>query len=235
MKKGLMIAFAAVLLAGCAAAVPVPADKQDYIGDWRGKTSSLSIAPNGYVSYERQDGNISESVSGPITKFESRGFTVNALIVTREFKVESAPVRGNGVWKMTVNGEALEKADNDAARTLPDEKTLIALVNDSFVVFGVSVYRKDFGYFYNNISRVWQEQTTAAEIQAAFQAFIDNDINLRNVTKRNPTFTEQPKIDADGALVIKGRYPTEPATHFELKYVYEHPAWKLIEFGCRIK
>jgi hypothetical protein len=224
-----------LLLFSCGAAVKIPEDKQDYIGDWRGDTISLSIAPRGYVSYERQQGGFSESISGPITKFDGNSFTVGILALSKTFQVTDPPVTNGEVWKMTVNGEVVEKTDNRANRTVPDQNALVALVNDSFVVFAACVDRKNFGYFYQNISRLWQSHTTADDIQAAFQSFIDNGIDLRNVTKKRLVFSNKPYIDEDNVLVLEGYYPTDPLTRFTLRYVYEHPRWMLAGFSCRIE
>jgi hypothetical protein len=235
MAKKTPVVLILTILWGCAAAVPVPQDKQSYIGDWRSDTVSLSIAGKGYVSYERKEKGFSESVSGPITAFTGNNFTVGVFGIRKTFTVSAPPVNDNGVWKMTVNGDELEKIESRVNRTVPDDHALTALVNDSFVVFAACVDRKNFRYFYQNVSRLWQAQTTAEEIQAAFQGFIDNGTDLRNVTKKRLVFTNKPYIDENNVLELEGHYPTDPVTRFELRYVYEHPRWMLSGFTCRIE
>ena len=51
-----------------------------------------------------------------------------------------------------------------------------------------------------------------------------------------PVFSEPPKVDGDGALVLQGAYPTTPnKVDFRLKYVYEKTAWKLIGIKVDVK
>ncbi len=51
-----------------------------------------------------------------------------------------------------------------------------------------------------------------------------------------PSFDEPPAINADGFLVAKGSYATAPSkVFFELKYVDEDGAWKLIGINVNVK
>lgn len=100
---------------------PIPADKKDYIGDWRGQfpggSLRLSIGPDGTVNYERKEGSTSKSISnGTIKKFDGNDFEVEAFIVSTTFKVEKPPYRDGPVWKMTVDGVEVSRKDSgDAA------------------------------------------------------------------------------------------------------------------------
>ena len=101
----------------------MPADKQDYVGDWRGQSGNfsmtLSIAPDGTVNYERKEGTTgsisisnSKSISnGKISKFEGNDFEVKAFVVTTTFKVEKAPYRDGNRWKMVVEGVEVSRKD----------------------------------------------------------------------------------------------------------------------------
>jgi hypothetical protein len=91
----------------------MPADKQDYVGDWQGKLKDVSltlrIAPDGTVNYERKEGSgsvtRSRSISnGKITKFDGNDFEVKAFLVSTTFKVEKPPYRDGNRWKMVVDG-----------------------------------------------------------------------------------------------------------------------------------
>jgi hypothetical protein len=98
---------------------PIPADKKDYIGDWRGQipggSLQLSITSDGTVNYERKEGSTSKSISnGTIKKFDGNDFEVEAFIVSTTFKVEKPPYRDGPAWKMIVDGvEVTRKDSND--------------------------------------------------------------------------------------------------------------------------
>ena len=94
-----------------------PADKQDYVGDWRGRSEdssmTLSIAADGTVNYERKKGSSTKSISnGKITKFDGNDFEVKAFVVSTTFKVEKPPYRDGNSWKMVVDGMEVSRKGN---------------------------------------------------------------------------------------------------------------------------
>jgi hypothetical protein len=94
-----------------------PADKKDYIGDWRGEfegdgTMRLSIGSDGSVNYERKKGGSTKTLSGgTISKFDGDDFEVKVLLMTTTFKVSKAPYRDGDTWKMVVDGVELSRKD----------------------------------------------------------------------------------------------------------------------------
>ena len=96
----------------------IPADKQNYVGDWRGQFNNgsmkLDIASDGTVNYERKEGGSSKSISsGRITKFDGDDFEVKVLLVSTTFKVTKPPYQDGQRWKMVVDGvEVSRKGDS---------------------------------------------------------------------------------------------------------------------------
>ena len=91
-----------------------PADKRDYIGDWRGQfdggTMKLNIGSDGSVNYERKKGSGSKSISGgKITKFDGDDFEVKVLLMSTTFKVEKPPYQDGDTWRMVVDGVELSR------------------------------------------------------------------------------------------------------------------------------
>lgn len=94
----------------------IPADKQDYVGDWRGQfangSMTLSIAADGTVNYERKEGSKTKSISGgKISKFDGNDFEVKVLLVSSTFHVEKPPYRDGQRWKMVVDGVEVSRED----------------------------------------------------------------------------------------------------------------------------
>ncbi len=85
------------------------ADKQIYVGEWRGANTNLSIKPDGTIEYQRRetigDTINTNSVSGPINNFDGASFTVGILGGNTRFEVAETPINGS----MIVNGERLER------------------------------------------------------------------------------------------------------------------------------
>ncbi len=100
-----------VTLASCGIkGIPVPADKQDYVGVWKSSEIDLSISKGGRVKYEKHSGSMNKSLSAPIQKFEGNNFVVGALGINTTFVVSETPHQDStGTWKMTVDGVELTK------------------------------------------------------------------------------------------------------------------------------
>ena len=85
------------------------AERQNYVGEWRGQFTNLLIRPDGTIDYRREeivgDATNTDTVSGSINAFDGASFTVGVLGQNTRFEVADTPVNGS----MTVNGERLER------------------------------------------------------------------------------------------------------------------------------
>src|SRR3954465_590027 len=97
----------ATLLVACAK--PLPADKSNYAGEWKGGPISLLITPEGRVVYARKEGNMSKSIDAPVKEFKGDNFVVGVGFVSTEFAVAAPPHEEDGVWKMTGGGIELPR------------------------------------------------------------------------------------------------------------------------------
>ncbi|MBA2339160.1 MAG: hypothetical protein H0V88_02105 [Pyrinomonadaceae bacterium] len=97
---------------------PLPADKQNYIGNWQGETVRLSISPNGDVDYKQSivegSNTRNRSVTGPIKSFDGDSFNVGVLNTNTTFKVERAPQQTGDGWVMVLDGEELRRSPSSA-------------------------------------------------------------------------------------------------------------------------
>ena len=57
---------------------PVPAEKLDYVGEWKSKEMYLLILQDGTVAYERLKGGGIVSVNGPLKEFIVNHFVVGS-------------------------------------------------------------------------------------------------------------------------------------------------------------
>ena len=96
------------------AAAGIPADKQNYVGQWSGDGVELSVGADGEVRFREshtvhtEDGTSTKarSVSGPIARWEGNGFVVGTMGSETPFRVDAPPGVGG---TMTVNGVALTR------------------------------------------------------------------------------------------------------------------------------
>jgi hypothetical protein len=95
---------ASLLLPACNKAEPLPSDKADYAGQWRGGGMDLLITADGGCAYKRVSAGGSTEVNGPIKRFDGDDFVVGFLFIETTFDVTAAPTETPEGWKMTVDG-----------------------------------------------------------------------------------------------------------------------------------
>ena len=97
-----------VLLWGCG--IPVPPDKQDFVGTWRGAGVTLVITPEGRVDYKRVRGSVTKTLSAPLRAFEGDDLVVGIPGITTIFIAERRPFQDGGDWKMLMDSVELVRA-----------------------------------------------------------------------------------------------------------------------------
>jgi hypothetical protein len=100
-----------ILLVSCAK--PLPAERADYDGVWRGGPMLLVILADGRVTYQRKEDNRSTTVNAPLKEFRGDNFVVGVGFMSTEFVVSSAPHEDAGTWLMTVDGVEVTKTAED--------------------------------------------------------------------------------------------------------------------------
>jgi len=97
----------AIVLCGCGK--PVPAEKADYVGEWRAPEMYLLITSDGSVRYERLKGGAQRSITGPLQGFQGDDFSVGLSFLSTTFVVSKPPYKEGDSWKMVVDGVELTK------------------------------------------------------------------------------------------------------------------------------
>lgn len=130
-------------------------------------------------------------------------------------------------------GEGTEKASADQP---PSDQAAKKMAAESVLALNEAVLSKDFQSFYDYIAKTWQKQITPKKLQAAFQSFIDQEIDLSGIKDVESALEDKPALDEDGLLAFSGYYPTKPSrVMFELKYIFENDEWKLISINVNVK
>jgi hypothetical protein len=165
--------------------------------------------------------------------WSSRSVDQNGATLTGSFKtkddktipLEVSLVKENGQWKilsLDIKGGVLQ------AKTIPSEANLIKLTNDTMFSFAEAVKNGDFSNFYDSLSKLWQNQTTAQKLKGVFQSFVDAKSDLTVLESVTPVFGDKPIIQDNGLLVLTGYYLYQGSTvNFQFKYIYENTEWKL--------
>ena len=145
-------------------------------------------------------------------------------------------VKENDAWKIyAIQKPTAGLQSEDSSPTTPGKSDQTALVRQSMHDFIVSVEKKDMEHFRGTISRLWQRQVTAEQLNTAFKSVIDSGANWAVLENFEPVLSPDAKVDENGVLLLAGRYQTNPNILFEQKYVYEGVAWKLVGFSFQAK
>jgi hypothetical protein len=131
-----------------------------------------------------------------------------------------------------IKEENAEKAERQK-KEIPAENELIEMTNRSVLSLAEAIVKDDFTDFYNSVSNLWQNQTNPGEIRNTFKQFIEQNIDMRAIKNLAPVYKKDPYLDSNSLLIVEGYYPTTPSqVHFNLKYIFEPPEWKL--FGIYV-
>jgi hypothetical protein len=118
----------------------------------------------------------------------------------------------------------------------PPEEHLKSMVNATMLDFAMAVNTRDFSDFYQNIAKLWQDQTTPEELADIFKSFSDQGIDLTVLQGLDPAFTQEPYFNEEGWLVLQGQYPTQPSiVYFTLTYLFESPKWGLVGININVE
>jgi len=145
-------------------------------------------------------------------------------------------VSEDGKWKVaSVNYGGADLAAIKFLTPIPPDAELREMTLASLLDFNQAVQAKDFTPFYEKLADIWKKETTAEQLEKAFQEFIDKKINIGVIKDVAPTFDPAPAMTAKGDLIVGGQYPTQPLpVHFRLQYLHERGAWRLTAIRVNI-
>ena len=167
--------------------------------------------------------------------------TLKGTVKTRTggaIPVELQLVKGDNGWKIygLQKSRAGFRADDGGAE-LPDKQEQMRLVHDTMGLFAASVEKQSMDGLYDNISNVWQKQTTPKELDEIFGSFY-GQINLTPLQNYTPVITEPATYDAGdtGPITIKGYYPDDNfEITYDFSYIHEGLDWEIFGINVEIK
>ncbi|HYV34279.1 MAG TPA: hypothetical protein VE988_01160 [Gemmataceae bacterium] len=174
---------------------------------------------------------LTEYVSSTWSKrnFVNNNGDVEGTITTKSGKAISLKVglvKEGGTWRvLSLTGPAAGVGSDK--RPIPPDDELRKMATATLLDFNDAVKAKDFTAFHAKLSTPLRKQSPK-DIEDKFKDFVINRVDISGVKDVEAVLEEPPSLDKDGMLVVTGYYPTAPMeVRFQLKYVYEHPAWKL--------
>jgi hypothetical protein len=122
-----------------------------------------------------------------------------------------------------------------AQNKVPSERALETLVKTSLLSFNDANVTGNYTVLHAKLSKPFREQFPPARLKETFKEFSDKRIDIDVVATYGPAYTATPAIDAEGKLVVKGFFPTEPVrVNFELDFIPSDGDWKLIRIHVKV-
>ncbi len=108
-------------------------------------------------------------------------------------------------------------------------KTHLLTLNDANITGNDAV-------LHARLAKPFREQFDAARLKNIFESFHDKNIDFGIIAAKTPVETEKTKIDARGALVLRGYFDTTPSRLlYELDFIPSEGEWKPIKLNIHVK
>ncbi len=89
--------------------------RKDYVGEWSGPGATLSMTPNGHVTWKKNVAGSSESYEGELTQFTGDDVVLGVMGLSFTLDVTQAPRKVGSTWQMTMEGVDITRPDTGAA------------------------------------------------------------------------------------------------------------------------
>jgi hypothetical protein len=118
---------------------------------------------------------------------------------------------------------------------VPPARPLEALVKSSLMSLNDANLTGDYRVLHARLSEPFRKQYTPDRLKATFKEFNDKNVDIDIVTAMTPTYDQPPYVDAEGKLIVRGFFPTEPSrVSFEMDFISGEGEWKLIRINVRV-
>lgn len=122
-----------------------------------------------------------------------------------------------------------------AQNKVPADRVLEALVKASLLTFNDANVTGNYEVLHAKLSKPFRQQFPPERLKEVFKDFNEKSIDFDIIAAMPPTYDPKPAIDAEGKLVVKGTFPTEPSKlAFELDFIPSDAEWKLIRINVKL-
>jgi hypothetical protein len=116
---------------------------------------------------------------------------------------------------------------------LPDANKIVLLIRTAILTLNDAVQTGNFTVLRDKAAPAFQARNTAAQLGAIFQNLAGQGVDLSAVSIITPQLTQDPAIDANARLRLKGYFPGDPVRiDFDLLFESVGGRWRL--FGVSV-
>jgi len=148
-------------------------------------------------------------------------------VIKLQFKQEA------GVWKLFTLEKVLTKEEILKQKLLKEYTTLARI---TLHTLGTAVKENNMTVLYENISKLWQKETSVEKLTKTYGVFVEKKVNFLPLDKFSPALTKA-NIAKNGVLTLGGYYRLDKKNtmFFNYTYVPENKIWKLAGLTVQFK
>lgn len=139
----------------------------------------------------------------------------------------------SAITRITASLVLLLAASASHAQSIaPAMRPLEALVKSSLLSFNEANVTGNYAVFHARLSKSFRQQFPPEKLKEVFRQFNEKPIDLDIVAAMPPIYDQEPTVDGDGKLTVKGFFATEPTrVNFEMDFVLAGDEWKLLRLN----
>jgi hypothetical protein len=123
-----------------------------------------------------------------------------------------------------------------SAQKLPNASVQEILIKASLLTFNDANVTGNYEVFHAKLSKPFRDQFSPARIAEVFKGFRDQHIDFDLIAAKAPISVEDPKVDDNGRLTLKGYFDTTPSrVNYDLDFIMSDGDWKLIRINVDLK
>jgi hypothetical protein len=123
-----------------------------------------------------------------------------------------------------------------SAQTVPSATVQEILIKTSLLTFNDANITGNYDVFHARLAKPFRDQFPPQKLAEIFKGFRDQHVYLDLIAPMKPIATEEPKVDGNGRLTLKGYFDTSPSrTSYDLAYIKLGDEWQFISINLDLK
>ena len=122
------------------------------------------------------------------------------------------------------------------AADAPSDNEQEIFVKTTLMTFNDANLTGNYTVMHARSAKPFRDQLSPEKLADSFKTFRDRKINLASIVADDIDSAKDPKINSDGVLQLQGRFKDDDKrVRYDLKYVYEEGAWKMLGINVKYK
>jgi hypothetical protein len=133
-------------------------------------------------------------------------------------------------------GTLLLAAPAVAENTVPAPPLQEMLIKAYLLTFNDANLTGNYAVLHDKLAKPFRDKFSPDQLKQAFKSFIDQKIDVSGIILKPPVATAETKIDARGALQMRGYFDTSPSrVLYEIDFLPSEGLWKPVMLDVKVK